>query len=175
MAQARGVTHSDDEETHPSRRSTLPVTEPLSILKCPTTDPSSASTDVMDDFLSKSAVMLGLHRTTIGSSAGRTADRLSDTVLTLSTRHMEPIAPTKCPCPRSGVQIMDTPAVIQDPVPKDRKKGTQGMTPYITPDGALPSPVNQMIFWLDPSTGGWYQNQFCCFDSVLQSPADPRL
>ncbi len=31
------------------------------------------------------------------------------------------------------------------------------MTPYITPDGAVPSPVNQTIFWLDPSTGGWYQ------------------
>ncbi len=153
MAQAQGVTHSDDEEVHPSRRVTLPVTEPLSILKCPTNDPSSASTDATDDFLSKSAVMLGLHRTTTGSSAGRTTDRLSDTVLTLSTRHMEPVAPTKRPRPRSGVQSLDTPAVIQDPVPKDRKKGTQGMTPYITPDGAVPSPVNQMIFWLDPSTG----------------------
>ncbi len=31
------------------------------------------------------------------------------------------------------------------------------MTLYITPDGAVPSPVNQTIFWLDPSTGGWYQ------------------
>ena len=157
LAQAWGVTHSDDEEMHPSRRSNLPITEPLSILKCPTTDPSSASTDATDDFLSKSAVMLGLHHTTTGSSAGRTADRLSDTVLMLSTRHMEPIAPTKRPHPHSGVQIVDTPAVIQDPVPKDRKKGTQGMMPYIMPDGAVPSPVNQTIFWLDPSTGGWYQ------------------
>ncbi len=156
LAQARGVTHSDDEEVRPSCRVTLPVTEPLSILKCPTTDPSSASTDATDDFLSKSAVMLGLHRTTTGSSVGRTADRLSDTVLTLSTRHMEPVT-TKRPRPRSGVQSLDTPAVIQDPVPKDRKKGTQGMTPYIMPDGAVPSPVNQTIFWLDPSTGGWYQ------------------
>ncbi len=52
---------------------------------------------------------------------------------------------------------MDTPAVIQDPIPKDHKKGTQGMMLYITPDGAVPSPVNQTIFWLDPSTGGWYQ------------------
>ncbi len=123
LAQARGVTHSDDEEIHPSCRTTLPMTEPLSILKRPTNDPSSASTDATDDFLSKSAVMLGLHHTTVGSSAGWTADRLSDTVLTLST-----------------------PAVIQDPVPKDRKKGTQGMMPYITPDGAVPSPVNQTIF-----------------------------
>ncbi len=156
MAQARGVTHSDDEEIHPSRHATLPVTEPLSILKRPTNDPSSASTDATDDFLSKSAVMLGLHHTTTGSSVGRTADRLSDTVLTLSTRHMEPVT-TKRPHPRSGVQSLDTPAVIQDPVPKDHKKSTQGMTPYITPDGAVPSPVNQTIFWLDPSTGGWYQ------------------
>ncbi len=100
--------------------------------------------------------MLGLHHTTTGSLAGWTADRLSDTVLTLSTRHMEPVA-TKRPRPRTGVQSLDTPAVIQDPVPKDHKKGTQGMTPYITPDGAVPSPVNQTIFWLDPSTGGWYQ------------------
>ncbi len=61
LAQARGVVHSDDEETHPSRRTTLPFTEPLSILKCPTTDPSSASMDAIDEFLSKSAVMLGLH------------------------------------------------------------------------------------------------------------------
>ncbi len=101
--------------------------------------------------------MLGLHITTTGSSAGRTADRLSDTVLTLSTCHMEPTSPTKCPRPCSGVQIVDTPAVIQDPVPKDRKKGMQGMTLYITPNGAVPSPMNQTIFWLDPSTGGWYQ------------------
>ncbi len=156
LAQARGVTHSDDEEVHPSHRATLPVTEPLSILKCPTNDPSSASTDATDDFLSKSAVMLGLHRTTTGSSAGWTADRLSDTVLTLSTRHMEPVT-TKRSRPCSGVQSLDTPAVIQDPIPKDRKKNTQGMTPYITPDGAVPSPVNQMIFWLDPCTGSWYQ------------------
>ncbi len=167
LAQARGVTHSDDEEVCPSHRATLPVTEPLSILKRPTHDPSSASTDATDDFLSKSAVMLGLHRTTTGSSAGWTADRLSDTVLTLSTRHMEPIT-IKRPCPRSGVQSLDTPAVIQDPVPKDRKKGTQGMTPYITPDGAVPSPVNQTIFWLDPSTGGWYQKHpdmgYCCVE-----------
>ncbi len=113
--------------------------------------------DATDDFLSKSTVMLGLHHTTTGLLAGRTADHLSDTVLTLSTRHMEPIAPTKHPRPHSGVQIVDTPAVIQDPIPKDRKKGMQGMMPYITPDGAVPSPVNQMIFWLDPSTGGWYQ------------------
>ncbi len=70
---------------------------------------------------------------------------------------MEPVAPTKRPRPRSGVQSLDTPAVIQDPVPKDCKKGTQGMMPYIMPDGAVPSPVNQTIFWLDPSTGGWYQ------------------
>ncbi len=156
LAQAQGVTHSDDEEIHPFRPATLPVTEPLSILKRPTNDPSSASTDATDDFLSKSAVMLGLHHTTTGSSVGRTADRLSDTVLTLSTRHMEPIT-TKRPRPCSGVQSLDTSAVIQDPVPKDRKKGTQGMMPYITPDGAVPSPVNQTIFWLDPSTGGWYQ------------------
>ncbi len=81
---------------------------------------------------------------------------LSDTVLTLSTHHMEPIT-TKRPHPHSGVQSLDTPAIIQDPVPKDRKKGTQGMTLYITPDGAVPSPVSQTIFWLDPSTGGWYQ------------------
>ncbi len=166
LAQAWGVTHSNDEEVRPSRRATLPMTEPLSILKRPTTDPSSASTDATDDFLSKSAVMLGLHHTTTGSSAGRTADHLSDTVLTLSTCHMEPVAPTKCPRPRSGVQSLDTPAVIQDPVPKDRKKGTQGMTPYITPDGTVPSPVNQTIFWLDPSTGGWYQKHpdmgYCC-------------
>ena len=168
LAQAWGVTHSDDEETCPSRHSNLPVTESLSILKRPTTDPSSASMDATDDFLSKSTVMLGLHRTTIGSSAGRTADRLSDTVLTLPTRHMEPIAPTKRPHPRSGVQIVDTPAVIQDPVPKDRKKGMQGMTPYITPDSAVPSPVNQTIFWLDPATGGWYQKHpdmgYCCIE-----------
>ncbi len=157
LAQAQGVTHSDDEEIHPSCHVTLPVTEPLSILKCPTNDPSSASMDATDDFLSKSAVMLGLHRTTTGLSAGRTADHLSDTVLTLSTRHMEPVAPTQCPRPHSGVQSLDTLAVIQDPVPKDRKKGTQGMMLYITPDGAVPSPVNQTIFWLDPSTGGWYQ------------------
>ena len=157
LAQAQGVTHSDDEETHPPHHSNLPMTKPLSILKRPTTDPSSASTDATDDFLSKSAVMLGLHRTTTGSSAGRTTDHLSDTVLTLSTHHMEPTAPTKRPRPRSGVQTVDTPAVIQDPVPKDRKKGMQGMTPYITPDGAVPSPVNQTIFWLDSSTGGWYQ------------------
>ncbi len=70
---------------------------------------------------------------------------------------MEPNVSTKRPRPRSGIQTVDTPAVIQDPVPKDRKKGTQGMTPYITPDGSVPSPVNQMIFWLDPITGGWYQ------------------
>ena len=112
--------------------------------------------------------MLGLHRTTTGSSVGRTADRLSDTVLTLSTHHMEPVAPTKRPRPCSGVQILDTPAVIQDPVPKDCKKGTQGMTPYITPDGAVPSPVNQTIFWLDLSTGGWYQKHpdmgYCCVE-----------
>ena len=101
--------------------------------------------------------MLGLHRTATGSLVGRTADHPSDTVLTLSTCHMGPTAPTKCPRPHSGVQAVDTPAVIQDPVPKDHKKGTQGMTPYITPDGAVPSPVNQTIFWLDPSTGGWYQ------------------
>ncbi len=100
--------------------------------------------------------MLGLHRTTAGSSVGQTADRLSETVLTLSTCHMEPVT-TKHPHPHSGVQGLDTPAVIQDPIPKDRKKGTQGMTPYIMPDGAVPSPVNQTIFWLDPSTGGWYQ------------------
>ncbi len=158
LAQARGVTHSNDEEIRPShpRHATLPVTEPLSILKLPTHDPSSASMDATDEFLSKSAVMLGLHRTTVGSSAGQTADRLSDTVLTLSTHHMEPVA-TKRLRPRSGVQSLDTPAVIQDPVPKDRKKGTQGMMPYITPDGAVPSPVNQTIFWLDPSTGSWYQ------------------
>ncbi len=158
LARARGVTHSNDEEIHPShpRRVTLPMTKPMSILKHPTHDPSSASMDATDDFLSKSAVMLGLHHTTIGSSAGQTADRLSDTVLTLSTRHMEPVT-TKRPRPRSGVQSLDTPAVIQDPVLKDRKKGTQGMTPYITPDGAVPSPVNQTIFWLDPSTGSWYQ------------------
>ncbi len=157
LAQAWGVTHSDDEETCPPRHSNLPVTEPLSILKRPTTDPSSASTDATDDFLSKSTVMLGLHCTTTGLSAGWTADHLSDTVLTLSTHHMEPTAPMKHSRPRSGVQTVDTPAVIQDPVPKDRKKGMQGMTPYITPDGAVPSPVNQTIFWLDPSTGGWYQ------------------
>ncbi len=158
LAWAKGVTHSDDEEIHPAhpRRATLPVTKPLSILKRPTHDPSSASMDATDDFLSKSAVMLGLHRTTIGSSAGRTADRLSDTVLTLSTCHMEPVN-TKHPRPRSGVQSLDTPAVIQDPIPKDRKKGTQGMMLYITPDGAVPSPVNQTIFWLDPSMGSWYQ------------------
>ncbi len=169
LAQARGVTHSDDEEIRPShpRRVTLPMTEPLSILKRPTHDPSSASTDATDDFLSKSAVMLGLHRTTIGLLAGQTADCLSDTVLTLSTRHMEPVA-TKCPHSRSGVQSLDTPAVIQDPIPKDRKKGTQGMTPYITPDGVVPSPVNQTIFWLDPSTGSWYQKHpdmgYCCME-----------
>ncbi len=156
LAQARGVTHSNDEEIRLFCPATLPVTEPLSILKHPITDPSSASTDATDDFLSKSAVMLGLHRTTTGSSVGRTADHLSDTVLTLSTHHMEPVT-TKRPRPHSGVQSLDTPAVIQDPVPKDRKKGTQGMTLYITPDGAVPSPVNQTIFWLDPSTGGWYQ------------------
>ncbi len=156
LAQAQGVTHSDDEEIHPSRRTTLAVTKPPSILKRPTSDPSSASMDATDDFLSKSAAMLGLHRTTIGSSVGRTADCLSETVLTLSTRHMEPVT-TKRPCPHSGVQSLDTPTVIQDPVPKDHKKGTQGMMPYITPDGAVPSPVNQTIFWLDPSTGGWYQ------------------
>ncbi len=156
LAQARGVTHSDDEEIRPSHRATLLMTEPLSILKCPTNDPSSASTDATDDFLSKSAVMLGLHRTTTGLSAGRTTDRLSDTVLTLSTRHMEPVT-TKRSRPRAGVQSLDTPAIIQDPTPKDRKKNTQGMTPYITLDGAVPSPVNQTIFWLDPSTGSWYQ------------------
>ncbi len=167
MAQARGVTHSDNEEVHPSHRATLPVTEPLSILKRPTNDPSSASTDATDDFLSKSAVMLGLHRTTTGSSAGRTADRLSDTVLTLSTCHMEPVT-TKCSRPCSGVQSLDTPAIIQDPTPKDHKKNTQGMTPYITPDGVVPSPVNQTIFWLDPSTGSWYQRHpdmgYCCVE-----------
>ncbi len=156
LAQARGVIHSDDEEICSSRRATLPMTEPLSILKRPTTDPSSASTDATDDFLSKSTVMLGLHRTTTGSSVGRTADRLSDTGLTLSTRHMEPVT-TKRPRPCSGVQSLDTPAVIQDPIPRDHKKNTQGMTPYITPDGAVPSPVNQTIFWLDPASGGWYQ------------------
>ncbi len=156
LAQARGVTHSDDEEIHPSHRTDLPITKPPSILKCPTSDPSSASTDATDDFLSKSAVMLGLHRTTTRLSVGWTADHLSETVLTLSTHHMEPVT-TKCPRPHSGVQGLDTPAVIQDPVPKDHKKGTQGMTPYIMPDGAVPSPVNQTIFWLDPSTGGWYQ------------------
>ncbi len=157
LAQAQGVTHSDDKETHPPHRSNLPMTKPLSILKRPTTDPSSASMDATDDFLLKSAVMLGLHRTTTGLSVGRTADHLSDTVLMLSTHHMELTAPTKRPCPCSGVQTVDTPAVIQDPVPKDRKKGTQGMMPYITPDGAVPSPVNQTIFWLDPATRGWYQ------------------
>ena len=52
LAQARGVTHSDNEEMHPPRHSDLPVTKPLSILKRPTTDPSSASTDATDDFLS---------------------------------------------------------------------------------------------------------------------------
>ncbi len=127
--------------------------------------------DATNDFLSKSAVMLGLHCTTTGSSAGQTADRLSDTVLTLSTHHMEPTAPMKRPHPRSGVQTVDTPAVIQDPVPKDRKKGTQGMTLYITPDGAVPSPVNQTIFWLDPSTGGWYQKHpdmgYCCVELTM--------
>ncbi len=68
LAQAQGVTHSDDEEIRPShpRRATLPLTEPLSILKRPTHDPSSASMDATDDFLSKSTVMLGLHRTTTG-------------------------------------------------------------------------------------------------------------
>ncbi len=157
LAQARGVTHSDDEETHPPRHSNLPMTEPLSILKHPTPDPSSAPMDATDDFLSKSAVMLGLHQTTTGSSVGRAADHLSDTVLTLSTRHMEPTAPTKRLCPHLGVQAVDTPTVIQDPIPKDCKKGMQGMMPYITPDGAVPSPVNQTIFWLDPSTGEWYQ------------------
>ncbi len=70
LAQARGVTHSDDEEMYPPCHSNLPVTELLSILKRPTTAPSSASTDATDDFLSKSAVMLGLHRTTTGSLAG---------------------------------------------------------------------------------------------------------
>ncbi len=157
LAQARGVTHSNDEEMRPPCHSNLPMTEPLSILKRPTTDPSSASTDATDDFLSKSAVMLGLHHTTTGSLVGQTADHFSDTVLMLSTCHMEPIAPTKRPCPHSGVQTVDTPAVIQDHIPKDHKKGTQGMMPYITPDSAVPSPVNQTIFWLDPSTGGWYQ------------------
>ncbi len=68
-AQAQGVTHSDDEEMHPPRHSALPASEPLSILKRPTTDPSSASTDATDEFLSKSAIMLGLHRTTTGSSS----------------------------------------------------------------------------------------------------------
>ncbi len=58
---------------------------------------------------------------------------------------MKPNAPTKRPCPRSGVQTVDTPAVIKDPVPKDRKKGTQGMTPYITPDGSVLSPVNFLV------------------------------
>ncbi len=121
LAWARGVTHSDDEieEKRSPCHLNHPVMEPLSILKRPITDPSSASTDATDDFLSKSAVMLGLHRTTTGSSAGWTADRLSDTVFTLSTHHMEPASPTKCSCPCSGVQIVDTPAVIQDPVPKD--------------------------------------------------------
>ncbi len=169
------LTHSDDKEMRPPRHSNLPVTEPLSILKRPTTDPSSASTDATNDFLSKSAVMLGLHRTTTGLSVGRTTDRLSDTVLTLSTHHMEPTAPTKCPRPCLGVQAVDTPTVIQDPVPKDCKKGTQGMMPYITPDGAVPSPVNQTIFWLDPSTGGWYQKHpdmgYCCVE-VTTAQAD---
>ncbi len=100
--------------------------------------------------------MLGLHCTTTGLLVGRTADHLSDTVLTLSICHMEPIT-TKHPRPHSGVQSLDTPVVIQDPVPKDRKKGTQGMTLYITPDSVVPSPVNQTISWLDPSMGGWYQ------------------
>ncbi len=106
LARARGVTHSDDEieEMHPPHHSNLPVTEPLSILKRPVTDPSSASTDATDDFLSKSVVMLGLHHTTTGSSVGWTADCLSDTVLTLSTRHMEPASPPKHSRPRSGVQ-----------------------------------------------------------------------
>ncbi len=61
LVQAWGVVHSDDEEMHPSCCMTLPSTEPLSILKHPTTDPSSASMDATDEFLSKSAIILGLH------------------------------------------------------------------------------------------------------------------
>ncbi len=70
---------------------------------------------------------------------------------------MEPNVPGKWTHSRVGIQAVDTPSMIQDPVPKDRKKGTQGMMPYITQDGSVPSLVNQTIFWLDPMTRGWYQ------------------